>query len=484
MSNQFIIDDRMNPGVGGVIKIIQGQKHHWDEAFKEWIDNSIGANAKNILILRTEDALEIIDDGIGCSDIKLMVSIAKSGMRSDDLACKYGIGGKMSQIRACISTDGYVEVYSIHKDVTSEIAIDWNQCVQQDAMGLANFNQCPTLRGSKTGTRIKIRNAKRFYKPNQLMEEIGHFYAGEILNHGKTIAFEINGTRTIVRPYKAPPFEGKPVRFEIDYHGHHIKGLCGVVKPGVVNRYPGWSVHWGYRLVKVTQEPAGQHLVNRIYGEVHLPRTWKDINVTKDDFTSDVDDLMERIGELCSEVIERGDMQSSDFVLNETSQIAGDLLTGAIAGGQERVKGRRPGRGGKSGTVTPSGNGSAHRNFTICQPGDKSGTFVGGVGHVKIPNRIRIAWDNLDDRVYRVDVVGTNPRTMTITLNNRNPCMIVFKDDPFKLAIECCAHIAYELTNNPGFDGILPAFKREGYHDTYQELLSSLSKNQAVGINP
>lgn len=478
MSGQFIVREGMAPGVAGVIKIIQGQKHFWDEAFKEWIDNSIGAGAKNIRIRRTKEVLEIIDDGIGCNEIELMVKIAGSGMRWDDLACKYGIGGKMSQIRA--SNDGYIEIDSVHKDVTSKIAIDWNECVQQDAMGFASFVQGPTLPGSKTGTTIRIRNAKQFYKVDQYMDDLGHFYAGELLRHGKTFTFEINGKETVVKPYRAPSFDGKPVHFEIDYRGHHIKGFCGVVKSGLVNRHAGFSINWGYRLLKVTTEPAGKHLANRIYGEVYLPRTWKDVNITKDDFTVDVDDLMEQIGVACAGVIERGDMQYSDFSLNETCQLAGEMLTGAVsrggavAGGDVLLKGARPGRGGKTGTVVATGNGKPHRNWTQTQPGDKPSTLLSGMGRVKIPRSIRITWDHLGDEIYRVDINGTNHRTMAITLNQDNPCMFEFKSDPFLLSIQCCAHIAYEMHYGHHCDGILPAFKGESYHDTYQLLLASL----------
>lgn len=461
--------DHLTIGVG-VLRVIKGDRLNPLVALKEWIDNALGAKARSIIVRRTGETLEIIDDGEGCEDLIVMESIAKSCKKSHNKASMYGIGGVMSQIRASI--DGRVEVTSVHRNATSGIAIDWDDCIEKDRFEAKSFNTWATVPGTPTGTTIRIPKAKRFYKLDQLVADIGHAYAGE-LKRGKRIAFETDGVRTEAKPFGSPPFIRK-VEFGFDFQGHAIEGFCGVVKPGVANPYPGWSVHWGYRVAMVTKAPAGDHLFNRIYGEVRLPQGWKNINPTKDDFTNEADDLWEKIGEACADVIKLADEQSTDLELSGASTLAGDLLTQAVIG--DKIKGRRPGTADKKGTAKATGRGAKHREFTTWQPGD-SPSDKGNVGlPTNAPSRIRIGWDPTMEHAYRIDETGTrNNRTMAITLNQSMRQILDFKDDPARLATLCCAFIARELTSIQKYDLMFPEFKDREYHEVHDLLLSRVS---------
>lgn len=462
----------------GIIRVLQGERLNYLAALKEWIDNSLGARAKTITIRRTGECLEIIDDGDGCDDLKTMESLAASYKKSHNKASMYGIGGVLSQIRASI--DGLVEVESITKKNTSKITVDWNECIANDKIGAKKYSSGPALGMMKTGTTIRIPKAKRFYSVEQYAEDLGHAYAGELRRAGRKIEFDINGKVTRVIPFKPYPFDGEPVRFDFDYQGHRIKGFCGVVKPGVTNRFPGWSVHWGYRVAFITHKPANGRRDHRIYGEVELPHDWKNINPTKDDFTNEIDDLWEIIGGHCEEVIVRGDQGSSDFELSESSEMVSDILTGAIAGKQTIAKGRRPGAGSNRGTVNGTGNGSTHRNFSTAQTGEKPVDPTGNGAHARIPQKISVAWDDTLDRPYSIVITGTKSRTLAITLNKSNPRILEFKDDPGKLATMCCSHIAHELTYNSDFANVFPEFQAEQYHETYSQLLSRVVSREVA----
>lgn len=461
----------------GILRFLRDSNMRWDVMFKEWIDNSLGARARNIIIRSKGKVLEIVDDGDGCDDLIVMESPARSGNRPHDIAGMYGIGGVMSQIHA--SQGGLVEVSSVHKNRQSEIAIDWNECLESNRFTPKYHNQIPSSPDATTGTTIRIHRAKRFRDTEKIITDLGHDYA-YVLRHGRRILFEIDGDVKEVIAYEPPPFD-KKVRFDFDFQGHRIKGFCGVLKQGFTNHYPGWSVHWGYRVAMVTKAPAMGHLVNRIYGEIELPRTWKNIVPTKDDFTSEADDLWEKIGELCTEVLERGDVQSTDFAIQEASEIVGGLLTEAIGGDRALIKGRRPKKGEDEGTVEPSGDGPEHKKFTTSQPGYKPSDLDGIEGLEKAPKKIRIAWDEAMTQAYRIDITGTSrSRIMTIMLNSGNPQIYDFIKDPNKLVTICCHFMATDLTNTPQYRGMFPEFVRDEVKETFDALLRRVSRQSPV----
>jgi hypothetical protein len=454
----------------GILRVVRGQRLSWKEALKELIDNALDANANNTEIVMSGESFSIKDDGEGCDDLYAMESLASSIKSKHTKAGMYGWGGVMAQIRA--TNGGNVIVHSVTRDWDSTIVIDFVECIENDRFETKEYGKSPALPRSKTGTKITIERAKRrsLNKPKEVMEELSYSYS-DILKLGKKIVFEIDGEKTAIKPFKAPPFEGEQVSTTFDFRGHAISLLCGVVKEGVTNRYSGWSVHWGHRIVKVTGDPANGRVCRRIYGEVHLPETWRNINPTKDDFTEDVEELWEKIGELCSDIIARADQQTTDLEFKDASDMVGDILTRAIG-----IKGRRPNRNGDAGTRTPTGEGSSHQNFTTSQPGDKA-PGVGNANFAKVPSRIRVAFDESLEYAYQIETGGTKNRTMTITLNKSMPQVFHFKNDPIGLAALCCAYIAHEFVDNKKFDGVFPEFKDKEYHEIHNDLLTRVTAN-------
>jgi hypothetical protein len=448
----------------GILRFLRDKPLSWSSMCKEWIDNSYGARATRVVFRRIDDRVEISDDGEGCSDLRVMESIAKSINRDYDKAGMYGTGGIWSQIHA--SQGGKVEVTTVTNREKQTITINFSECLQANKFISDYTPGIPVPAGRPTGTTIRIFNAKRYGNENKILEDLGHAYAVE-LRAGRKIIFDTDGKRREVKPFQIPPFSAR-VEIDFVFQGHHITGFCGVVEEGVPNPHFGWSVHWGYRFAKTTTAPAGDHLPNRIYGEIYLPSSWKNINPTKDDFTSDADSFWEEIAILCDEVIRAADDQSTDLELLEASELASDLLTEAIAGGKARVKGRRPGSAGKQGTVEPTGNGSPHENFATTQPGSKPAEADGIPPSRRSPSRIRIAWEESLDCPYRME---TSRTTMTITLNKSFHTIEQFKKDYTKLAVLCCFAIAHEKVSDPEYDGMFHSIVGEEYQEILSELL-------------
>jgi hypothetical protein len=158
-------------------------------------------------------------------------------------------------------------------------------------------------------------------------------------------------------------------------------------------------------------------------------------------------------------------------LFRDASEAVGDMLTRAIG-----IKGRRPNRNGESGTRQPTGEGSSHENFRNSQSGDKTGRTSGGA-HSKIPDRVRVAFDESLEQAYVIETGGTRNRTMTITLNKDMPQVFHFRKDPIGLATLCCAYIAHHIFGNREYDGLFDELKVDKYHDIHGQLLARVMAN-------
>lgn len=458
-----------------IIRIFQAERLSWKAMMAEWLDNSFGAGATKVKFRKSGQTLEIIDNGLGCDDLKRMESLARSIKTAGNKASMYGIGGVKSQINA--SQAGLVVVHSVTREKTSRIAINWGECLEADRLEASQFSETPTLPGAKIGTTITIHTCKRIKEVSRLIRDLGYFYSAELRN-GKSIILEIDDDSTRVKPYATPPLSRR-IDFDFDHEGHRISGFCGQVEKAHPNPYPGWSFHWGYRFIGQYHEPADGRPTNRIYAVVNLPESWRNINVTKDAFSQDPDTLMEALADRCRPIVEAADAESQEIELTSASRLA-EVLLGQALKNSKRVKGARPGDAGKSGTEDPTGEGSPHRNFTTSQPGDKGdedGPLPG-----KVPDRVRIDWDETIEGPYQLATSGTNrSRTFVLTLNSGISQIAEFRHDPSKLATYCLVFVAKEIAEGPpNIQKFFPSFRDLEFKDIYSRLLRRI----ATGARP
>lgn len=461
----------------GILRLLRDIKMSWHQMFSEWVDNSLDAKATIIEITIGGDTLEISDNGHGCPDLFAMESPAKSLHTAHTVAGMFGAGGVMGQING--GNGGRVKVSSNHKKRWSEIEIDWNACIEANQFEPISHIEKAPLPGVPTGTKIQMPKARKIANLERLIEGLGHTYAVKLRKGRVTISFKVDGKIHKVSPFAIPKFVDR-VDFEFDYQGHRIKGFFGLLPEGVRNPHPGWSIHWGHRFMMVTKAPAGDRIVNRAYGEIYLPPTWKNVTPTKDDFSSDAEGLWELVGQHCDRIVKLAEDQSVDLEFNEATEIAGEMLMRAITGNKSRIKGERPGSTGKTGAVSPTGTGGEHRNFNTFQPGDKEADGHGLPVSIKMPSRIRITWDETLDAPFAIDVAGTRSRTMTITLSKAYPQLHEFKTDPSKLATLCCGFVAEKLSNDQRFEGMFPSFRGENYPEILGILLNRVGASAAT----
>jgi hypothetical protein len=448
----------------------------WKSVFAEWIDNSFDADAYKIVITLDGRCLTAEDNGCGCDNLRVMQAPGRSARHPTNKAGLYGVGGVRSQAFASGGTP--TEVYSVHKNKTSRMVMNWKKCIET---GIFEYELFTESAGSEvTGTRIKIPSSRWSPKPSELeklFREMSYLFAAR-LQEGRKIIFDINGNKAVLKPYRHPAFV-KQVDISFDLDGHHITGFCGLVKPGQQNPYNGWSIFFGHRVLMKTQEPGGGKETKHVYGEIRLGDSWKDVNSSKDNFIHDQSELWEKIGSTCAEIVDASDQQSQDFELSTSTQEAESILCGAIKLLKKR-KGRRPEIAGKEGTVEPTGNGKPHEHFTHDQPGDKEAEVSDyEPGTSRIPDRIRITWGDLED-AYEMETTthGKRGKQILIRLNENVPALKAIRHNPVALALEAGTLISheYEIDQNRGVQLVLN-FKRG---ITFKECLIKILSRMAV----
>ena len=117
--------ERMEIHARGIIEqYAHNEKLTWKKMIPELIDNALDAKARTFDFNKDGNTLVIKDDGIGCPDPRVMVSLGESKAHAtgSPRSGRYGLGGKASCIRA--SQAGLVEIVSVHDGQLSKIAVD------------------------------------------------------------------------------------------------------------------------------------------------------------------------------------------------------------------------------------------------------------------------------------------------------------------------------------------------------------------------
>ncbi|WP_422928567.1 hypothetical protein [Singulisphaera sp. PoT] len=459
----------------GIIDVFRAKALSWEVMLSEWIDNAFGAQARNITIRKTGSRMEIIDDGQGCDDLRIMQSPARGLRSATNKAGMYGVGGLMSQICACQGTLSEVNSTTPHK--VSRIVCEWQQCIDQDRF-FAFYTEKPIpSKSTQTGLHITIHNCKRIASVDRLARDLSYRFAKH-LQTDHTLMLEIDGQKIKVDPFAHPKLKSKR-KLDLVVDGHRIHGFCGIVPPGEPNPYPGWSVHWGYRFLGQFHEPAEGRPSNRIYGEVYLPPEWKNIGVTKDYFSEEPTALWASLAEACRDLVDKAEAQSQNIELTSIAKAAETLLS-AVISGKQSVKGARPGTTGKRGTVESTGTGGEHRNFRTTQPGDKNTEEI--VRTVRTPDRVRIVFDETIDGLYRFDSSGSHGRSFLLTLNDGHPCIKAVRGDAHSLAKLCLSWVAHEIIDRSAVGDMFPTIRDMTYRDLLLDFFNRLADQPGAVI--
>lgn len=394
----------------------------WLRIMKEYFDNSLDADAHAIEFIKDGPELVIRDDGRGCPDPIVMVSLGHTKPHSADSPRSgfYGMGGKVAGIRASQGTS--VEVESVVGGRTHRVIANWRRMIEEDRFLYDRYDPMPALRTSRPGTTIKIYNCRPLANLDKIVRDLEWSYADPLAS-GVSIRIAIEGHARQLRPYEPPPFADS-MDCTIDHRGRPVRILCGLVADGHPNPYPGFTFHWGpHRVLKLSTDPAGSKSVSRLQGHVYLPPGWDNHNLTKDDFAEEPEDLYAAIGAACRRIIDAADQAGTTLELQGFSAQIEERINRTLESIRVGIKGRREKpENPKRGAVIPTGTGSPHRHFTKSQPGDKATAEELADQELarRIPTRVQVRWDETLETPWWVDIRGKRNVVGEVILNPSN----------------------------------------------------------------
>jgi hypothetical protein len=378
-------------------------------AMRELIDNSLDAGAKSVEIAWNGDKFSIADDGHGTDEPKRILTPYNHAEHAGTQSGRYGIGGT-GALAWIAAASGRVKVASFTGSRQYTTSLHYGEAVRTNRLVVDLGARGDT---GPPGTTIAIDGCRAvsLHQIGAAKKDIAFAYA-PALRSG--IAITINGKP--VAPFVTPEIlKRKPFRLTVD--GCDIRGFCALVKPGKPNPVKGWAFSYGHRFMGVYSDPIGdsQADVNRIYGEVILPKPWKNINTTKDGFVTPPDELMEQVREASQWAIDQAQAESQSIEVNGAIAAAQGILDGIL--GAAEMERRDPAEVPEPGTKEPRGTGKK-RIYKKTKPGDNRRSSGG-------PRRIRLQWSCDLGQPYQIRPGNRN--TVFVFLNDSDPANRVYR---------------------------------------------------------
>lgn len=194
--------------------------------------------------------------------------------------------------------------------------------------------------------------------------------------------------------------------------------------------------------------------------------------MTKDGFSEEPAALWDGLSEACRGIVGLAEVASQNIELGTITRATESILSVAI-GGKQSVKGSRPGTTGKRGTVESTGTGGEHRNFRTTQPGDKKADA--GVRPANTPDRIRLAFDETIEGIFRLDSSGARGKSFLLTLNSSHPCVKKAQENAFSLATLCLSWVTHEIVDKSSIREMFPMFREMKYREVLQHFYDRLA---------
>lgn len=396
----------LRPGAGQMILSVASKSGmNLTAAVRELADNSLDAKAKTIVFSYSskKNTFSVVDDGIGTASVADIVTLFKHKDHVSTESGRFGFGGTASHIWLTKGL-GKVSVTSHESRRIYSIVADYRRMVETDDLRGDADDPMPNKEG-RTGTEIIISGcrpltANDFGNAKRILS----FTFAPALRKGASIVFEVDGKREALSAY-APPAHKKRIKFSFEVDGLPVKGFCDLVKPGETNRGRGWSIIHGHRIVNTYKDPAGERNLDfgLIYSETVLPKEWKTINDLKEGFTEYPQELMDKLSEACSPLLDSAEKVGQTFELKLATKAVQELFDKATGYSGPSIKEKRPGKPGTEGTAEPKYTGRTRDNYKVAQPGDRpsAGSPSGQ------PRRIIVGWSPTLEQSIDVSPAGS-----------------------------------------------------------------------------
>lgn len=348
-----------------IIESIRNQNHDWMKILSEFIDNAFDAGATRVELDFGDRILTVRDDGGGCADPSMMVTLGHRKSHEQTKLGMYGIG--MKEGAMCAGDE--VHIATVHKGILRTVSANWAKMIRENNW---NIGHSFMKESADTGTTITIKSLikRSLPKKSSLLTYLSRTYSPAIKS-GRQIRLKMSSKQPweMVAEYPMPNMNPMTTQ-EVHVRGKTARVTAGIVSPNQEFRERGLIISSSYRVICRNQSIGlGDNPTPGLFGWVELGSGWP-LTKMKDDLSDYKEELGNEIYTAIKPIIDAAQNQS-EFI---EFKYAGDVLTKAM---KELAltpiktrKARRPGTDNKTGTVPFANTGRTHKRAAKTQPGE------------------------------------------------------------------------------------------------------------------
>jgi hypothetical protein len=409
---------------------IRGDKGHWHVLLAEGIDNSLDANAQQIVAWLHPDRVELHDNGVGIARdrVRALFRLGEHGRMPTTALGQFGVGLKYNAIAA----GDVMEVRSTSRDGTWHNEVDWRK-VTASGKWRVPLEQWSSGIESRAGTDITIRHL-RWKRPtesdvNKARESVAYTFYPALLE-GRSI--KING--------RAVPILQEPALDQsFDAELIIAPGKSARIRAGILSDQSSalYGVNVSYRWRVVTSKSPfgcdGYTGYRNLFARVALSGPWGLMRFKNELNDPHADTLEERLLELLRPLLEQCEkLRITALIDDVTAQLNESLPPELMA---VRPGTRRLGRTRKPPSRTrPPGTAPDHREHGPARHPRKPEnqliidlhpiTAEDGLGvfYKGRPNRVTLASDHphIGQLVLQRDVANLRAIALALYVDGKN----------------------------------------------------------------
>jgi hypothetical protein len=366
------------PPTGEYLRSVVNDRLEIREAFGEFIDNSIDANARSIRIEIGEKKggligwLRIEDDGDGCGDLIDMVRLGKHTEHKTTVLGRFGIGAKNAMLwLGGLESTVTIASTCLADGMTRRLRLAWKDYAKAWRISRDLLDESKAELGAR-GTVIEIRPCIRRFPEGKaldsLLRELGYLYSPAI-KRGVQIQIRVRrrGADPVVLQRWELPALTDLVDTEIVVGERRAKVYVGIIKEGQPNPRPGITYVHGFRVVKHNGAlGCGGMDHSNICGFVALDHSWE-LTKNKDDVSQHKEELGAAVFTVLRELLTKAAARDQALQFSEFNDEVEKQLN-AMLGGPADSRGKRD-PGEEKGTKTPKNTGRKHSRAAKEQDG-------------------------------------------------------------------------------------------------------------------
>lgn len=379
-------------------EILESMRHRplgWHAAIGELVDNSFDAGATRVEVdVSKTSELVVTDDGKGCPNVPLMLSLAKHQASDTTSLGRYGVGLK----DAGCWLWGELNIETVHRGQATLARLNWESLSKSGTWEFPDPIISAAAADFPCGTRLRFSRHKRRNRPSveNLMDALGYTFWPALSDGRQIVVIGPRKKRCVCAPWNPPPLsEIVEDAFEVD--GKPVTLRAGIVPADDSNEKEGFNFAFGHRNIFSCALGAKGHSIARICGIVRLGKGWN-LSTNKTGLSDDPTALGEAIWERCERIIRKSEQMATHIFNRELETEVSKSLRGYFS---EKKREKRD-KGDSHGTVESKNTGRKRRNAK------KTSDSPGIIQDIVDVSALSMEWRSYDNNsIGKVDAIGS-----------------------------------------------------------------------------